>query len=62
MDERVRLINNTIDVCRNLIDACIGELKNLINQELFEECQEFIKKIRECGHKTILERQLKKYE
>ena len=53
MDEMVRLINDTIDICRNLIDTCISELKDITNQELFEECQVFIKKMRECRHKTI---------
>ena len=53
MDERARSINNTIDICRNLINTCISQLKDIINQEVFEECQEFIKKIRECRHKLF---------
>ena len=62
MDERVRQTNNTIDICSNLINTCMNELKVKIRQELFEKCQEFIDRIRERRHKTVLERHLKKYE
>ena len=62
MDERVRLINNTIDICSNFIYTCMNELKIKISQELYEECHDFIKKIGECRHKTIMERQLKKFK
>ena len=62
MDERVRQINNTIDICNNLINTCMNELKVKIGQELYDKCQEFIEKIREWRHKTVLDRHLKKYE
>ena len=62
MDERVRQINNTIDICNHLINTCTNELKVRIGKELFDKCQEFIDKIREWRHKTVLERHLMKYE
>ena len=62
MDERVRQINHTIDVCSNLIYTCKNELKGKIRQELFDKCQEFISRIGEWMHKVVLERHLKKYE
>ena len=58
IDERVRFINNTIDVCMNLKDTCMKELKYLISSEFYEKCHDFIKKIRKCRHKTIQERQV----
>ena len=62
MDERVRQINHTIDVCSNLIYTCTNELKGKIRQELFDKCQEFIDRSGEWRHKLVLERHLKKYE
>ena len=62
MEERVRQINNTIDVCSHFINACIEELKVKIGQDLLDKCHEFINRIREWRHKTVLERHLNKYE
>ena len=62
MDERVRQINNTIDICNHLIYTCMNELKDKIGQELFDKCQVFIDKIGEWRHKTVLERHLMKYK
>ena len=62
LEERVRQINNTIDVCSQLTHTCIEELKGKIQPDLFEECQVFIDKIREWRHKTVLDRHLIKFE
>ena len=56
-NEHIRLINNTIDICIHFRDTCMKELKDHINNELHEECSEFIKNVRECRHKTTLTRQ-----
>ena len=61
MDERVSSINNTIDTCMNIKDTCIKDLKDLISSELYEKCHAFIKKIRQYRHKTIQERQIRKF-
>ena len=62
MDERVRQINHTIDVCIHLTYTCMNELKDKIGPVLFEECQVFIDKRREWRHRTVLERHLIKFE
>ena len=62
MDERVRQINHTTDICSNLICTCTNELKGKIGQELFDKCQEFIDRIGEWRHKLVVERHLKKYK
>ena len=62
LEERVRQINNTIDICSHLTYTCIKELKGKIPPELFEECQVFIDKVREWRHKTVLDRHLVKFE
>ena len=61
MDERVRQINSTIDICNHLIYTGMDELKGKMGPELFDECQVFIDRIREWGHRTVLERHLIKY-
>ena len=62
LEERVRQINNTIDICSHLIHTCIEELRGKIQPDLFDECQVFIDKIREWRHKTVLDRHLIKFE
>ena len=39
----------------------VKNLKDLSNDELYEKCHEFIKKIREHRHETIQERQIRKF-
>ena len=60
-NEHIISINNTIDMCMNLRYTCIKVCKDQINTEIYERCYEFIKKVRECRHKTILERHLSKF-
>ena len=36
-------------------------IKDKINNEVYAECYEFIQKVRECRHKTILARHLNKF-
>ena len=62
LEERVRQINNTIDVCSHITYTYIEELRGKIQPDLFEECQVFIDKIREWRHKTVLDRHLIKFE
>ena len=52
---------NVLDPHIHLRDTCIKELRDHINIEIYEECSEFIKKVRECRHKTILTRNLSKF-
>ena len=62
LEEKVRQINNTIDVCSHLIHTCIEELRGKSWPDLFDDCQVFIDKIREWRHKTVLDRHLIKFE
>ena len=48
-------------------DTCIKELKdttqdNEVGKKTFEECGSFIKRVRECRHNTVMQRQKLKYE
>ena len=55
-------INNTIDTCTCIRYTCMNGLKGQINDYYFKECSEFIRKVRECRHQTILERHLRKFD
>ena len=61
LNERVRPINNTINMFSWQIDTCINELKSKINKEDMEECYKFIEGIRKTRHQKILERQRDKF-
>ena len=61
MNERVRLINNTITMLRWQIDTCIHSLGRCIRIEAMEECHRFISLRRERRHQSTLERQTKKF-
>ena len=61
-DECIRTINKTIDTCTCIRDICMNELKGQINNYYFKGCSEFISRVREWRHQTILERHLRKFE
>ena len=61
-DEHIRAINNTIDTCTCIGDTGMNQLKGQINDFYFKECTEFISRVRECRHQTILGRHLRKFE
>ena len=50
MNERVRLINNTITMFRWQIDTCINSLGSCIGVKVMEECHGFISLRRERRH------------
>ena len=54
LNERVRMINNTINMFSWQIDTCIEELQNKIKKEDMEECHRFIERQRETKHLKTL--------
>ena len=61
LNERVRSINNTINMFKWQIDTCINSLGSYLNMEAMEECHRFINLRREKRHKNTLDRQIKKF-
>ena len=55
LNERVRLINNTINMLKIQRDTCIDHLDKAINKECMEECKEFIKIRKESQHVKTME-------
>ena len=61
LNERVRSINNMINMFKWQIDTCIEELGKLIRKEDMEECYNFIEGRRETRHQKTQNRHLEKF-
>ena len=61
MNERVRVINNSITMFNCQIDTCINHLERLLEKEVLEECYRFISERREKRHIQTQKRQIKKF-
>ena len=57
LNERVRLINNTLIMLKSQRDTCMNELERSINEEWMAKCKEFIEVGRENHHLKTLGRQ-----
>ena len=62
MNERVKLINNTLNMVRDLRDTCINQLREVLNDDWMDKCRELIEVGREQQHLKILKRQKEKFE
>ena len=62
MNERIRPINNTLNMVRSLRDACKNQLREVLSHEWMDKCTEFIEVGREHQHLKTLERQKIKFE
>ena len=62
MNERIRSINNTLNMVSNLRDTCKNQLRESLNDEWMDRCIEFIEVGREQQHLKTLERQNQKYD
>ena len=60
MNERIRSINNTLNMVSNLRDTCKHQLREVLNDEWMDRCTVFIEVGREQQHLKTLERQKQK--
>ena len=58
LNERIRTINNAIEISSWQRDTCISQLVSALDQDTFEECQTFISRVREASNRHIRERQV----
>ena len=61
MNERVRSINNMLNMVRDLRDTHIDQLRRVLNNEWMDKCREFIEVRREQQHLKTLNRQKEKF-
>ena len=62
LNERIRSINNTINMLSHQRDTCKIDLKRRLEEQTMEECFNFIKTWREARHFKTMERQKRKVE
>ena len=62
LNERVRTINNTIEMLEHQCHTCRTELTRVLDQEIMAECDEIMFKIKEDRHYHTLERQKAKLD
>ena len=60
INERVRVINNTINMLSSEFDTCMGRLKEKIKEEDLLKCIKFIDKSKEARHLKTMSRQKEK--
>ena len=61
LNEHIRSINNTIEIIMFRRDSYFHQLERELDQETLQECISFISKVRECRHKKVQDRQIKKF-
>ena len=61
LNECIRSINNTIEINMFRRDAYFQQLESALDQGTLQECTSFIRKIRECRHRKVKERQIRKF-
>ena len=61
LNERIRSVNNMINVLKMQIDTCMEQLKSL-EERVMKECKLFINNKRESRHNSTMVRQLHKFE
>ena len=62
LNERIRSVNNMINMLKKQIDTCMEQLKTCLEERVMEECKVFINNKREARQNSTLARQLLKFE
>ena len=57
LNERVRSINNTLNMLKSQRDTCIDQLRRVLSNEWMDKCKDFIEVGREQQHLRTLNRQ-----
>ena len=61
LSERIRSVNNIINMMKMQIDTCMDQLKTCLDDRAMEECKLFINNMKELRHNTLV-RQLHKFD
>ena len=61
LNERIRVINNSIAMFKIVIDTCMKQLEDTLDKETMEDCYMYIEYRREGRHQKTLERHLSKF-
>ena len=61
LNERIRMVNNSITMFKSQINTCMNQLKGILDKASMEECMIFIKTRREARHIKTQLRQVNKF-
>ena len=61
LNERIRSIYNSIAMFKTIINTCMIQLEDILDENAMEVCNNFIKSRREGRHQKTLQRQVSKY-
>ena len=62
LNEQVISNNNSLAMFKEQKDTCMNRLSTVLDEEIMEECESFIKTRKEARHHKTLERQVSKFE
>ena len=62
LNERIRIINNTLEMLECQSDTCMNKLSRVLDQEVMEESKVFMNKTKEARHFKTLDHQKAKFE
>ena len=62
LNQRIRLIDNTINMLSQEKDTCIRKLEEKLDEDLMKECESFIEKRKEARHQKTLSKQKRKFK
>ena len=62
LNERIRSVNNMINMLKTQIDTCIEQLESRLEERVMEDCKIFINNKRETRHNNTMVRQILKFE
>ena len=62
LNECIRSNNNVIEIYMYKRDTYFHQLEGVLDQNTLEECQNLIKRLIECRHRRVLDRQKAKFE
>ena len=61
LNEHIRFINNTLELYMHQKEACIHQLREVLDKTTMEECQELVNTVIEASHNKVLEHQRSKF-
>ena len=62
VNECIKSIKNMIEMDMYKRDTYLHQLERVLDQDSIEECKSFIKRVIECRHRRVLDRQRAKFE
>ena len=56
INEGLQSINSTIEIFTHMTDTCMNDVEKVLSKHMYNECNDFIHRVRQSSHTKILER------